>query len=496
MNSENIDATYNQSDFDEIRKNLFDIGQEYKLTDEELKVIYTESQEALKTINSSLSEIEKDRADAEEENRSTILSKINRMIEIQNNLSNLEIAEIKAAAIEILKYGNPVDYIIKVYNKHHVGDTQLGEVLLLSKASQSVSNSDGLQPKLSGQSGKGKTHAAKAMYHLLPDIGHKLQGSLSSKSLYYYPDLRPGTIVFSDDIRMSDDLEDTLKRAMSNFQEKTIHRTVDQQQPRELAIPERIVWWLTSVSSSGFSDELVNRLFDLGVDDSPEADEKVTEWALNRAKYGEAALPEDVSVTICRAIFYEIEKRLFNVDIPYSGRIIWKGSSDRRNLPRFLDLIRAFAMMKFMQRCKVEVDNNRIVAEIEDFHDAKALWDAGEASLITKLTRTELRLVQYMVSKGPLSVNEIVGGYMKPNGKPYTHEAIRKMLEGSKGRKGLTERVPGMLVHGSRGKGDERKYEIKSLDDNYGNEVVSMKPGIILERYYKKGTLRKGNSRY
>ena len=77
-----------------------------------------------------------------------------------------------------MKYGDPVDYIIKVYNRLHVGDTGIGKVMLLSIACQSVLNSEGLQPKLSGASGKGKTHAAKAMYHLMPDVGYKLEGSL------------------------------------------------------------------------------------------------------------------------------------------------------------------------------------------------------------------------------------------------------------------------------------------------------------------------------
>lgn len=200
-----------------------------------------------------------------------------------DNLAEIEDPAIKSKAIEVLRNGDPVDYMIRVYNRLHVGDTQIGKILLLSIGCQSVINSEGLQPKLSGPSGKGKTHAAKSIYHLIPDLGYKLAGSLSAKSLFYFPDMKPGTIVFSDDITMSSDLEDTLKRAMTNFQQKTKHRTVTRDGYAELEIPERTTWWLTSVDSQ-YSDELLSRLFGLDIDDSSNQDDEVTKQQLKSAK--------------------------------------------------------------------------------------------------------------------------------------------------------------------------------------------------------------------
>ncbi len=373
-----------------------------------------------------------------------------------------------------MKYGDPVDYIIKVYNRLHVGDTGIGKVMLLSIACQSVLNSEGLQPKLSGASGKGKTHAAKAMYHLMPDVGYKLEGSLSAKSLFYHPDLQAGTVVFSDDVRINDDLDDTLKRAMANFQQKTPHRTVIKGEYTELEIPERITWWMTSVDSP-FTDELLNRLFGLDVDDSVDQDIKVSEQQLYHAKYGTESLPEnDPDIYIYRAIIHKVKGESLKVIVPYADRIAWSASADRRNLPRFLDLIRAFATMKYMQR--FELIDNQIWADIKDFEDAKALWELGKAGLTTKLTVAELRFLNWIVGKTPHSINQIEKGYMKPDGKPYIPEAIRKMLHGKKDGKGLVDKVPGMLVHGSGGKNDEKTYEIPFFDDKSGMEVVTLKP--------------------
>jgi hypothetical protein len=308
---------------------------------------------------------------------------------------------------------------------------------------------------------------------LIPDVGYKLAGSLSAKSMYYYPDLKPGTVIFSDDIRINADLEDTLKRAMANFQQVTMHRVITREGYKELEIPERIAWWLTSVDSP-FSDELLNRLFGLDVDDSVDQDEAVTKQQLERAKYGDVALPEDDDVKVCRAIIHEVKKKLFKVIIPYSDLIDWKGAGDRRNLPRFLDLIRGFAALRFMQR--IEFSDNEILASLKDFEDAKALYEQGKVGLSTKLTKAELKLVTWMVGKDRLSINDIVEKYLKPNGGQYTSEAIRKTLEGKRGGKGLTDKVPGMMVHGSGGKGDEKKYEIPSFEDGSSLDIVSLKP--------------------
>jgi hypothetical protein len=250
--------------------------------------------------------------------------------------------------------------------------------------------------------------------------------------------------------------------------------TVVNGESRTLVIPERITWWMTSVSNP-FGEELLNRFFGLDVDDSVDQDSAVTKQQLSQAEFGEVGLPENRNdINICRAIIHIVKGKLFKVHIPFADRIIWKGSGDRRNLPRFLDIIKAFAAMRFMQRD--ELFDNEIMADVKDFEDAKALYEQGKTGLTTKLAEAEQRLVKFMVGKGALSKNDIVKSYMKPNGKPYTPEGIRKMLEGTKGSKGLTDKVPGMLVHGSGGKGNEKTYEIPYFDDNSSLEIVTLRP--------------------
>lgn len=394
-------------------------------------------------------------------------------IKYVDGLMEIKDPVIEGKAQDVLENGDPLKYIIGTYNRLHVGDTDLGKIMLLSIANQCATTTDGTQPKLSGEPGKGKTHAVTAMFHLIPDVGYKIEGSLSAKTLFYDPDLMAGTIIFSDDVRISDDLEDTLKRAMTNFQRETLHRTVDRQlQPRTLTIPPRIVFWMTSVSSP-FSSELNSRLYEVNVDESPEADEAVMEQRKKRAIKGDEALPEDEEVKICRAIIHMVRCKMFHVRIPFADYIQWNGSRERRNLNRFLDLVQGFAVLRFMQRCEVEEDGiHMILANIQDFEDAKDLYDATSKSQITKVTEAERRLAEWMAGKGPKTINNLVGEYLKVDGNQYKYNGIRKLIKGNDGKGGLLDKVPGMMVSKTEG---EEAYELRVFDAGAIGSIVSLR---------------------
>lgn len=355
---------------------------------------------------------------------------------------------------------DPVEFIMNTFNKYHIGDRQLGTVMLLSVANQSIINSEGIQPKLSGASGKGKTHAAKTMYALLPDY-HKIEGSLSAKTLFYSPDLEEGTVIFSDDVKIGADLEDTLKRAMSNFQTPTIHRTVNgDREYDELEIPPRICWWMTSVDSP-YSDELNNRLYDITVDSSVDTDREVTSQQLNDAATGRTTFPdpEDEDVRVCNEIILRIKMEKFKVKIPFARRIIWNGYNDRRNLPRLLALIKGFTVMRHQQR--KEESDNVYLADIQDYYDAVALMGSNEEELSTKLTGAEVRFIKWAGGKEFISINEVVSSYLKEDGTQYTYEAIRKMVFGTARKAGLLSKVPGMT---EKQDGQERKFKVPRFE--------------------------------
>ncbi len=412
-----------------------------------------------------------------------------RIKELSKELDKYDL-DIYKKAFYVLEHGDPVDYIIRVYHKWHLGDTSLGKVLLLSIANTVITNTKGIQPKGSGTSGKGKTDAFEAIYKLISDEPYKFRGTVSAKSLYYKPDMIDGMIIFSDDVQMSDDLEGTLKRSMGSFQENSSHATLIKQVYKETQLPKRITWWLTSVDTN-YSDELINRLFDLSVDESSKLDEEVADKIFADTVPGEDNLPTEEEIKICQTIIHIIKRQLFTVKIPFGKSIEWNVPGDRRNPSRFVALIMGFAVFRHMQR--EETEEGFTLAAMEDFLDAKELYEEGKANQISKLTDAELKLVRWMVTQNrPLSVNDIISGYeklveyeegkyttvkvegyKKPNGDMYTYYAISKMIVGDKkhSKNGLDAKVPGITIKNDNG---VTKYYISEFNEFKG-EAVTLK---------------------
>ena len=110
--------------------------------------------------------------------------------------------------------------------KFHVGDEAVTELLMLSVASLSVKNTNGLQPKLSGESGMGKTHGTKTVLHLAHQTIYRA-ASFSSKALFYDDTLRPKMVIFSDDVNLAPEVEETVRAAMTNWDSPTERITLD-----------------------------------------------------------------------------------------------------------------------------------------------------------------------------------------------------------------------------------------------------------------------------
>ena len=367
----------------------------------------------------------------------------------------IEVPEhIRKAADDILMKTNVIDYMIAVHNTMHVGDDKLAKSLMVSIAIQSVRNSDGIHPKVSGGSGTGKSHCCEAMAHLLPDE-YKYEGSLSTKSIYYM-NLNPGTVVFSDDVSMDDDFEAVIKRATTKFQDGDTHTTIINQETNTFHIPPRIVWWLTSVDDDQ-SVQLLNRTFGGTVDDSEKQDKAVADFQKHQAKHGLLSFPENDDIDVCRQIYRVLKEKLFVVDIPFADRIDWNDTSNRRNLPIFFDIIAAMAVLRFKQR---ELDDeNHLIAEIEDYEDAKDLYAERARTQGLKLTKIEQRLVIALNDAGRCDIK-------------YIQDAI-----------GLSRQRVHTLLHGITGK-PETGLLFKVPKLNWIQEQVQNDNGSTRKNYY------------
>lgn len=304
------------------------------------------------------------------------------------------------AASGILKSGNPVDYILDSFAKDHEGDTVVAQCLIMSFASRSVVNSNGLHVLVTGDSGKGKSHAFDTMIrHIPPDS--RLDGRMSDKALFYVEDLKSGTAICLDDVSLSEPMQETLKGVTTSFKKPFVYRTVNKDRKGQVCIiPQRCVWWVAKMEGTG-DDQVWNRMLTCWIDDSHEQDEKVLARELACAE----CLPDDASISrdevlICHQI-WDLLSPVYVV-IPYARKIRFSSSTNRRNPGMLLDLIKSIACLHQFQRERMERDGFTVIyANMDDFEYACRMYTAlnGECgSQITKLTRSESALIKVLRS--------------------------------------------------------------------------------------------------
>jgi len=312
--------------------------------------------------------------------------------------------EHRAEALEILRYGRPLAFLLDTFNREHVGDRVVAECLVMSVASQSVANTNGLHVSISGNSGKGKTHACNTMLRLIPPE-FRLKGTVSNKALYYHDQLRPGTVLLFDDVSLSEDLQEVLKSATANFREPIEHRTLTtDRQLRVCCIPERCVWWLAKVDNVG-DDQVMNRMLTIWIDDSTEQDRAVLEHLKRREAEDPDVSGDDGDVHVCRAIWENLKEEPIRVTIPFAHRISFSSTANRRNPAILFDLIKCHAAIHGLQRSRkiIHTGERCIEATVADFDAAVQLYsalDGATGGQETKLTKNEAAALETIAAMG------------------------------------------------------------------------------------------------
>ena len=386
--------------------------------------------------------------------------------------------EIKAKALDILKTGKPVDYFLDTFNKIHVGDRDLGEILIYCTGSQLNKTSNGLHPKLSGESGMGKSDAVETFLHCLPKCAY-IKTSLSSKSIFYH-DIKPGTLIFLDDYKQNDDLDAIIKQTSSRFHEPYEHRTIDKDREAQIMVaPPEIVWAITSVDTSQ-DIQVLNRQVGLDVDATEDTTRSVIEHLLAQAEHGEERFPLTEEVLICRAMILELKRHCFKVAIPFAKRIKWQDLSSRRNPSIFLDLIRSNAVWHFMQR--VNGEDDFIEANEDDFVSAKRLYVGRADTLIDKLSKPERRLAEAILENHGEMYRDEAAAKLK-----VSVNRISQLTHGENGKTGLIQKLPGFNVEKVTLRDDVRSVQKTMLtmvgyDKFKGfDSIVTLEPPLSTE---------------
>jgi len=154
-------------------------------------------------------------------------------------------------ALAVLRHGDPKQVMLRAFGLDHEGDEVVAECLVMSLASRSVENTNGLHVSVTGESGKGKSHAFATMLRQVPER-FRLEGAMSNKALFYIEGMQPGSVVVLDDQSLSEEVQEILKGATTCFREPIEYRTVTtDRKVRVCTIPERCVWWVAKVEGTG-----------------------------------------------------------------------------------------------------------------------------------------------------------------------------------------------------------------------------------------------------
>lgn len=351
---------------------------------------------------------------------------------------------IQARSREVLAEGSPLSFLLETFASYHEGDQTVAECLLHSLASRSVINSKGLHVSITGESGKGKSHAIDTMRSLIPEE-FRLEGRMSDKALFYMEGLRPGTVISLDDVSLSDQMQEILKGVTTSFQKPFPYRTVNtDRKPQTCTIPERCVWWIAKVEGAG-DDQVFNRMLTCWIDDSEEQDLKVLDRTLGQAEQmPESLVQVSEEVRVCRQIWGDLDPVW--VVIPFARRIRFQSAENRRNPDMLLDLIRTNAALCQQQREMIQRGGVAcVVATEDDFNQAARLFVAlngqtgGQG---TKLTKRESSLISALASmnRSEVTIHEL----QRVTG--LSNSTVVKLLHGyrsyGKSYSGLLEKCP------------------------------------------------------
>lgn len=342
---------------------------------------------------------------------------------------------IKAKALEILKAGDPVQYVADSCGRTVVGAETAFKKLCNCISVQNIRQSAGLHPKFNGDSGGGKTFIANTYANHLPRE-MVIKGSMSAKSGFYHKDGNRVLRLLDDYQAGNEDLDTVIKQTTSEFHEPYQHRTLIKQVAAILEIGSEQTWLITSVDSSQ-DIQVLNRQIPINVDDSVATTGEVNDRTVKRYGLGEEPKLTDETVLVCRAMFQILrDEGMVDVRVPFWERIKWLDTSNRRNPSIFLDMVVANTAMFRYQREK-DSDGYYLATEA-DFQAAKKLFtDKDSEELVKRLTTRERDVIEKLVAAGQngLTRDDLAAALC------VAPERISQIISGQKGAGGLKQKV-------------------------------------------------------
>ena len=396
--------------------------------------------------------------------------------------------EIEAKAKKIIEDGEFPEFWVKVYQRRHLGDKHIALEMPSANLTANIRNSHGIAVmQVAGYSGDGKSHAVQTVAEQMGrwcDIS-----GLSPMALLYHAGetVHGGMMVVMDDNRPDERQGDIIKRAQTQFKTGYKYKTIIKGKAIELRMPPGVQLLTTEVDADA-EDQVLNRTLLSEVEGSLKKDLEIIEADLQRAETGEQPL-DDPDIAVCQAAFDQLKSQTYIVTIPEAKkRIRWleRNKNQRANLRSyniFMDLIRAYAVMRWPQRAHHQGGTGvmHLEATKQDFMDALELYHAVHKQMRNKLTSKEIDLID-LVKAAPrmrLSRQDAMS-QMKP---PISKGRLTHLVQGKDGQGGLLSKYPGFYLEDAteteadpgRGAGDYSTQHIRKKYLCLNEETESQK---------------------
>jgi len=317
---------------------------------------------------------------------------------IEHEESESEVTkEARLEARGIIERGETYNYIYNVWQKKVEGNPCLGKSLIISRGVQSCLNSKGIHIYAHGKPGQGKSHGMEVAVELLPETLVK-DGDVSPKVLYYMQNnglLLPATTLLLDDLDLNNPLSALFKRVTTKFQKGAGHRVVFDAEVFELKLPPRIAIWTNSVDFQG-DEQHRDRYLDIPIDENQTA--KIIEYMKQEDQNPPTDELKEFETAVCKELFIDLASKTFVVEIPFTDKIDFPISENTRGYGIFSDLIKGLAALRYSTR-KIN-DQGHLLADREDFNEAKALYEGLSGHSEQKYATSERKVLKAIIDLG------------------------------------------------------------------------------------------------
>jgi hypothetical protein len=347
---------------------------------------------------------------------------------------------ITSKAMDVLRNGDPIKFIIGSCERYVLGADTAFRKLCCCIATQDIKQSAGLHPRLSGESGMGKSLITLVFaHHLPPEIVSV--GSSSNLAVFYHDEGNRVFRILDDYVPGGNETIDTIiKQTSTVYHQIYAHKTVKDMEPTTLYIGSEQTWAITAVDASQ-DIQVLNRQIPINVDDTEPLTIKVNKGTIERYSSGREQFFMDETVQVCREMWRILRSEGYiSIKIPFGNRIDWLDNSNRRNPSIFLDLVIAHTAMNRFQREKDEEE--RYQATETDFKSAEDLFkDKDAEELVRRLTKKERELSEAITKHVDGITRDELAKELKVSG-----NRISQLIHGEKNKGGLMSKMPGLMI--------------------------------------------------